>query len=52
MLPTTKCLVQLSEWPVFVLSLNEIEIVSFERVFHGLRQFDMVFVFKVRRIDD
>lgn len=46
MLPTSKCLVQLSEWPVFILTLSEIEIVSFERIFHGLRQFDMVFIFK------
>ncbi|GFE54587.1 transcriptional elongation factor FACT140, putative [Babesia ovis] len=55
-LPTAHCLVNLVEWPPFVLTLDEIEIVSLERVQHGLRNFDMVLVNKdyskpVRRID-
>ncbi|AFZ81168.1 transcriptional regulator, putative [Theileria equi strain WA] len=56
LLPTANCLVHLVEWPPFVLSLNDIEIVSLERVQHGLRNFDMVFVNKdyskpVKRVD-
>lgn len=39
------------EWPPFVLPLEDIEIVSFERVAHGLRNFDMVFVFQVLERD-
>ncbi|ORM40740.1 FACT complex subunit SPT16 [Babesia sp. Xinjiang] len=55
-LPTAHCLVNLVEWPPFVLTLEDIEIVSLERVQHGLRNFDMVLVNKdyskpVRRID-
>ncbi|CDJ57688.1 transcription elongation factor FACT 140 kDa, putative [Eimeria maxima] len=55
-LPTANCLVHLVEWPPFVLPLEDIEIVSFERVSHGLRNFDMIFVFQdynkpVKRID-
>ena len=34
------------EWPVFVVSLEDLEIVSFERVMHGLRAFDMTIVFR------
>eukprot|EP00922_Rhytidocystis_sp_ex-Travisia-forbesii_P045610 GHVS01068054.1.p1 GENE.GHVS01068054.1~~GHVS01068054.1.p1 ORF type:complete len:908 (+),score=157.09 GHVS01068054.1:521-3244(+) len=45
-LPTANCLVHLVEWPPFVLPLEDIEVVSFERVQHGLRNFDMVFVFQ------
>ncbi|KAF2839097.1 SPT16-domain-containing protein [Patellaria atrata CBS 101060] len=44
--PTTDCLVQLTEPPFLVLSLNEIEIVHLERVQFGLKNFDMVVVFK------
>ncbi|UKK02594.2 transcription modulator [Theileria orientalis] len=55
-LPTVNCLVHLVEWPPFVLALNDIEIVSLERVQHGLRNFDIVFVNKdyskaVKRVD-
>ncbi|EIW72803.1 hypothetical protein TREMEDRAFT_14082, partial [Tremella mesenterica DSM 1558] len=42
--PTTNCLVQLSEQPFTVISLNEVEIVHLERVAFGLKNFDMVFV--------
>jgi len=44
--PTTDCLVYLSDPPFLVVTLNEIEIASLERVQFGLKQFDMVLVFK------
>lgn len=44
--PTFDCLVQLTEPPFLVITLSEIEIVHLERVQFGLKQFDMVVVFK------
>lgn len=44
--PTTDCLVQLTEPPFLVIALEEIEIVHLERVQFGLKNFDMVCVFK------
>jgi len=44
--PTSGCLVNLTEWPPFVISLEEVELVHFERVQFHLKNFDMVFVFK------
>jgi len=44
--PTTECLVHLTDPPFLVVTLSEIEIASLERVQYGLRQFDLVFVFK------
>ncbi|KAJ5888869.1 FACT complex subunit s.t1.c16 [Penicillium taxi] len=44
--PTTDALVQLTEPPFMVLTLNEIEIAHLERVQFGLKNFDLVFVFK------
>jgi len=44
--PTSSCLVHLTEWPPFVIALDEIELVHFERVNFQLKSFDMVFVFK------
>lgn len=44
--PSTDCLVQLTEPPFMVLTLEEIEIVHLERVQFGLKNFDMVCVFK------
>ncbi|RDW80024.1 putative FACT complex subunit SPT16 [Coleophoma cylindrospora] len=44
--PTTECLVQLTEPPFMVLTIDEIEIAHLERVQFGLKNFDMVFVFK------
>lgn len=44
--PTSGCLVNLVEWPPFVISLDETELVHFERVQFHLKNFDMVFVFK------
>ncbi|KIY62352.1 FACT complex subunit SPT16 [Cylindrobasidium torrendii FP15055 ss-10] len=46
MQPTTDCLVHLVEPPFLVVTLNEIEIASLERVQYGLRQFDLVLIFK------
>ena len=44
--PCRDCLISVAEWPPFVLTIEEIDIVYFERVSFGLRNFDMVFVFK------
>ncbi|PNS19613.1 FACT complex subunit spt16 [Sphaceloma murrayae] len=46
MSPTTDCLVQLTEPPFSVITLSEIEIVHLERVQFGLKNFDMVVLFK------
>lgn len=45
-MPTRDCLVQLVEPPFLVINLNEVEISILERVQFGLKNFDMVFVFK------
>jgi nucleosome binding factor SPN SPT16 subunit len=44
--PTTNCLVSLIVSPFFIVTLDEVEMVFFERVQFTLRQFDMVFVLK------
>ncbi|EJD05718.1 FACT complex subunit SPT16 [Fomitiporia mediterranea MF3/22] len=44
--PTTECLVHLTDAPFLVVTLGEIEIASLERVQFGLKQFDMVLVFR------
>uniref|UniRef100_A0A914VZ60 FACT complex subunit n=1 Tax=Plectus sambesii TaxID=2011161 RepID=A0A914VZ60_9BILA len=44
--PTSACLVNLTEWPPFVITLDEVELVHFERVSFQLKNFDMVFIFK------
>ncbi|XP_005102634.1 FACT complex subunit SPT16 [Aplysia californica] len=44
--PTSGCLVNLTEWPPFVVSLEDIELVHFERVSFQLKNFDIVFIFK------
>lgn len=44
--PTSACLVNLTEWPPFVVTLEEVELVHFERVSFQLKNFDMVFIFK------
>lgn len=44
--PTTDCLVQLTEPPFMVVTLNDIEVVHLERVQFGLKNFDMVIIFK------
>lgn len=44
--PTTECLVHLTDPPFLVVTLSDIEIASLERVQYGLKQFDLVFIFK------
>jgi nucleosome binding factor SPN SPT16 subunit len=44
--PTTDCLVQLTDPPFLVLTLEEIEVAHLERVQFGLKNFDLVFIFK------
>lgn len=44
--PTTGSLVNLTSWPPFVISLEELELVHFERVQFQLKNFDMGFIFK------
>jgi nucleosome binding factor SPN SPT16 subunit len=46
MQPTIFCLVHLTESPYFVVTIEDVELVYLERVEHGLKSFDMVFVFK------
>ncbi|CAF2841546.1 unnamed protein product [Rotaria sp. Silwood2] len=45
-LPTTTCVVQLTEWPPLVIVLDEVELIHFERVHFQLKNFDMVFIMK------
>ncbi|CAI5759359.1 unnamed protein product [Candida verbasci] len=45
-IPTRDCLVQLIDPPYLVVTLEEIEIAHLERVQFGLKNFDLVFVFK------
>lgn len=44
--PSTDCLIQITEPPFLVLTLDDIEVVHLERVQFGLKNFDMVVVFK------
>ncbi|KAK3325821.1 transcription elongation complex subunit [Apodospora peruviana] len=44
--PTTECLIQITEPPFMVLTLDDIEVAHLERVQFGLKNFDLVFVFK------
>ncbi|CAG8668437.1 15500_t:CDS:10, partial [Cetraspora pellucida] len=44
--PTTECLVHLTDPPFLVVPLAEIEIAHLERVQFGLKNFDLVFIFK------
>lgn len=44
--PTKNCIISLSEVPFFVISINEIDIIYFERVSQSLKNFDMAFIFK------
>jgi nucleosome binding factor SPN SPT16 subunit len=44
--PTSSCLINVTEWPPFILTLEQIELVHFERVGFHLKNFDMVFIFK------
>mmetsp|Transcript_2075 Transcript_2075/g.3411 ORF Transcript_2075/g.3411 Transcript_2075/m.3411 type:complete len:1085 (-) Transcript_2075:47-3301(-) len=44
--PTVHCLVNLTETPFFVVTLDEIEHIHFERVSSGTKSFDMVIILK------
>ncbi|GBF65273.1 FACT complex subunit [Trichophyton mentagrophytes] len=44
--PTTDAIAQLTEPPFLALTLSEIEVAHLERVQFGLKNFDLVFVFK------
>jgi nucleosome binding factor SPN SPT16 subunit len=44
--PTTECLIQITEPPFLVITLEDVEIAHLERVQFGLKNFDLVFVFK------
>jgi nucleosome binding factor SPN SPT16 subunit len=46
MQPTTDCLVHLSEPPFTVITLADIEIAHLERVQFGLKNFDLVIVYR------
>jgi nucleosome binding factor SPN SPT16 subunit len=46
LMPTRDCLVQLIDPPFLVVTLEEVEIAHLERVQFGLKNFDLVFVFK------
>ena len=44
--PTKNCLIAISEFPFFVIDLNDIEAVHFERVSFGIKNFDMAIIYK------
>lgn len=44
--PTKECLVALSEFPFFVLDVNDIEVVHFERMYFGMKNFDLAVIKK------
>ena len=46
MQPTAGALINLTSWPPFVVSLESLELVHFERVQFQLKNFDMTFIFK------
>ena len=46
MAPATDALVQLTEPPFTVITLDEIEVAHLERIQFGLKNFDLVFVYK------
>jgi len=45
-MPTTHCLINLTETPVFCLTINDIEHVHFERAGFTTKAFDIVLIFK------
>jgi len=55
-LPTTSCLVELTEFPPLVIAAQDVEVVNLERVGFHLKNFDMAIIFRdfnreVHRID-
>ena len=53
--PTAFCIIAISEFPFFIIDINDIECVHFERVTFGIKNFDMAIIFKdfttVKRIN-
>ena len=45
-MPTVHCLVAISEIPFFVMSVDEIDVVHFERVNYSSKSFDVTFIYK------
>ena len=45
-MPTSNCLISISEMPFFVTNLVGIDIAVFERVFFGSKSFDLVLIEK------
>ena len=46
MQPSSSCLVNLTSWPPFCVTLEQVELCHFERVSFSMKNFDMVFIFK------
>lgn len=46
MKPTKNCLISISEFPVFLVDIDDIELVHFERISFGTKNFDMAIIFK------
>jgi len=44
--PTKYCLIAISEFPFFVIDIDDIETIHFERVQFGIKNFDMAIIFK------
>lgn len=46
LLPSTHCIVNLTEQPPFIVTLDDLELVHFERVQFHMKNFDMIFIYK------
>lgn len=46
LMPSANCLVHLSNTPFFVCTLNEVEVVFFERIGAMIKNFDLVIIYK------
>ncbi|CAJ0640789.1 14898_t:CDS:10 [Entrophospora sp. SA101] len=44
--PTTDCLVHLVDLPFLIITMADVEVVNLERIQYGLKNFDMVLIFK------
>lgn len=44
--PTKNCLIAISEFPFFVIDIDDIEVVHFERLSFGIKNFDMAIILK------
>jgi len=44
--PTTHCVVNFTDQPPFIVTLDDVELVHFERVQFHMKNFDMIFIFK------